>query len=277
MQEISTLEELLRWRKSQTQSIGFVPTMGALHEGHLSLLTQSRLSCDITVASIFVNPLQFSLGEDFDAYPRSTQADREICEANGCDVLFLPSASEMYPQGLERLTKVIGRAEMSNCLCGLSRPGHFEGVLTVVLKLFNLLMPHKAFFGEKDFQQLRLIESLVEDFNLNIQVVRCPTVRLPSGLAMSSRNKYLTESEKQEASHLYATLKTAENAILKGSPVNQVINELRQSHFEYFEARDPDTMMLTDKLPARLFIAAKVGKARLIDNLEITAHPEHCK
>lgn len=267
---ISKAAELLEWRKQQEgRTIGFVPTMGALHEGHLSLIQNSKKQTDATVVSIFVNPLQFVPGEDYQKYPRPIELDEAMCLQNEVGVLFLPAPSEVYTAPLDELSKVLPRQAAANCLCGLARPGHFEGVLTIVLKLFNLIRPHKAFFGEKDFQQLRLIELMLSDFNLDVEIVRCPIIRLTTGLAMSSRNKYLNEAELLEAAELYKTLQQAKTLIQQGQTIKQVLTSLKKSHFEYFEARDPETLQLCEALPARLFIAAKVGAARLIDNLAV--------
>ncbi len=267
----SNLKDLHEWRQKLEGNLGFVPTMGALHKGHTSLIRESLKQNDFTIVSIFVNPLQFSAQEDLSKYPQTLTADLEICRSEKVTAVFLPNISEIYPSKL--ITKIVPPAELVNCLCGLSRAGHFEGVLTIVLKLFNLVSPHKAYFGEKDYQQLLLINKMVSDLNLNIQIIAMPIIRAESGLALSSRNQYLSSAEQLEASKLYTILQKAQSLILEGQPIKITINSLKEQfteiNFEYFEVRHPETLQTTETLPAHLFIAAKIGSARLIDNLKI--------
>jgi pantoate--beta-alanine ligase len=270
MQTVSSINDLKKWHSQQvSKNLGFVPTMGALHEGHASLIEAAREQNEIVVVSIFVNPLQFGPNEDLSKYPKTLEADLALCKEKGADLVFLPNAQELYPAGLNKLSKVKPIEELANCLCGLTRPGHFEGVLTVVLKLFNLVRPQRAYFGEKDYQQLALIKQMVVDFNLDIEIVPMPIMRTQSGLALSSRNKYLTEQELSEAVKLSETLNKTKELIKAGNSISDVLKKLQQTYFEYFEARDPNTLELTNKLPARLFIAAKIGTTRLIDNCSI--------
>jgi pantoate--beta-alanine ligase len=266
----STKQELLDWRKCQTaETVSFVPTMGALHEGHTSLIKAARKNSDLSVVSIFVNPLQFGLNEDLAKYPKTTQNDLSVCQQLEADAVFIPATDELYQSALDELTIVQPRPRLANCLCGALRPGHFAGVLTVVLKLFNLVQPTKVFFGQKDYQQYLLIKYMIQDLNLNIDIIPMPIIRAASGLALSSRNQYLSSSELQEAAQLYQTLKQASNLIKEGNPISDVLKSLKQPNFQYFEARHPETLETTTSLPARLFLAAKIGSARLIDNIEV--------
>lgn len=268
----SNFNDLLDWRASISGCLGFIPTMGALHEGHTSLIRESRQNNDVCVVSIFVNPLQFGAQEDLSKYPRTLEDDLNICRTEKVDAVFLPELQQIYPNQ-ELITKVRPYPQLTNCLCGLSRSGHFEGVLTIVLKLFNLVRPHKAYFGEKDYQQYLLIKKMSEDFNLNIEIIPMPIIRADSGLALSSRNKYLSLSEQKEASKLYIILKKAKSLILQNKSIKSTLESLKEENaqidFEYFEARHPESLELTKTLPAHLFIAAQIGPARLIDNLRI--------
>ncbi len=267
---VSNKNALKQWRSSQTErSLGFVPTMGALHKGHGSLIQAAREQNHLTAVSIFVNPLQFGPQEDLSKYPRTLEADLELCKELGVDLVFTPSVLDIYSDELSKVTTVKPRQTMANCLCGVSRPGHFEGVLTVVLKLFNLVEPHRAYFGEKDFQQLALIKAMVLDLNLKTEIVPMPIIREDSGLAMSSRNKYLSESDLNKAAEIYATLQKAQQLFAEGNSINSVIENTKQPYFEYFEARNPDNLKETNKVPARLFVAAKIGNTRLIDNIQL--------
>jgi len=185
------------------KTIGFVPTMGALHKGHISLIRRSRRENDITVVSIFVNPTQFGPREDFKKYPRPFKKDVGICRREGVDLIFAPRVMDMYPEGFDTFITVGEKTGLSDILCGASRPGHFKGVATVVAKLFNIVRPTRAYFGEKDYQQLKIIERMAKDLNFSVKIISCPTVRESSGLAMSSRNLYLDEKEKEDASAIY--------------------------------------------------------------------------
>jgi pantoate--beta-alanine ligase len=192
-----------------------------------------------------------------------------FCEDNGVDYVFVPTVEEIYARGKDNIVTVKPPLSMSDCLCGASRKGHFEGVLTVVLKLFNLVEPTQAFFGEKDYQQLSLIRAMKEDLNFNIEIIGVPTIREESGLAMSSRNRYLSLDEKTKALELFEALQAAKKLINEGQNAHQVLTSLKKDYFEYFEARDPLTLQATEVHPMRLFIAAKIGDTRLIDNLEV--------
>ncbi|MDX1920708.1 MAG: pantoate--beta-alanine ligase [Candidatus Caenarcaniphilales bacterium] len=278
MQIIKTLKELKNWRDgAKDKSLVFVPTMGALHEGHKALIQRANQEGGLTIVSIFVNPLQFAPTEDLSKYPRTLEADLELCKTNGVAAVFMPTFEELYPNGMQNLVKIVPPLDLANCLadclCGASRPGHFEGVLTVVAKLFNLVQPSKACFGEKDFQQLVLIKRMVSDLNFNLEIIPVPTVRETSesfkGLALSSRNRYLSEEQKILATEIYATLCKARELILSGEPVAKVIKDLTKDYFEYFEARDPESLQLSERLPLRLFVAVRIGSTRLIDNLAV--------
>ncbi|MFD0711191.1 pantoate--beta-alanine ligase [Paenibacillus sp. GCM10027626] len=280
----TTIEELrqrLRQRRKNNpdEIIGLIPTMGFLHEGHASLMQRARRECGFTVLSVFVNPLQFGPNEDFERYPRNIERDTAVAEANGIDLLFMPAVQEMYPS--RPLTRVM-IDEITARLCGTSRPGHFDGVGTVVSKLFHLVQPDRAYFGMKDAQQVAVIERMVFDLNIPVQIVRCETVREADGLAMSSRNVYLNEQERKQAVILNQTLSAAENWIKeKGITVQALEERIRQmigtaaeANIDYVEiASYPDLSNLPrDTAVANisgLFIialAVKFGSTRLIDN-----------
>lgn len=259
--------------RSSGKRIGFVPTMGALHAGHLSLIDHVRQECDAVVVSIFVNPLQFERADDLDTYPRTFEADKALCAAHGVDVIYFPTAESMYPAGYCTKVTVEG---MSNLLCGKVRTGHFDGVTTVVLKLFNAVTPHLAAFGEKDFQQLTLLKRMALDLNLDIEVVGRPTVREADGLAMSSRNVHLSADERHRALALWRGLQKA-RALADGGQkdVGVIINTARQeieavspSRLEYIEVVDSTTLESLERLdrPARMVLAVWMGSTRLIDN-----------
>ncbi|HUU23652.1 MAG TPA: pantoate--beta-alanine ligase [Phycisphaerae bacterium] len=262
-------------------TIGLVPTMGALHEGHLRLIDAARSQCDFVVVSIFVNPLQFGPGEDLEAYPRPIEADLAACEARGVDVVFLPSAEVMY--GRECLTKVTVE-KLSGTLCGRSRPGHFAGVCTVVAKLFHIAMPDKAYFGAKDRQQAVILRRMAEDLDFPLEVVICPTVREADGLAMSSRNRYLTADERRQATALYGSLQLAERMIRQEHPpAEQVLQairshlaeEARDATIDYVQIVDPLALSDVERTDRSVLIAlaVKLGRARLIDNI-LVEQPE---
>ncbi|AFL89112.1 pantoate--beta-alanine ligase [Terriglobus roseus DSM 18391] len=260
-------------RGSTQRTIGLVPTMGALHEGHLSLIRASRSSCDRTVATIFVNPLQFGPNEDFTRYPRTFDQDRLLLEKSGVDILFAPSPDEMYPTPMQTLVDVpvIGAR-----LDGASREGHFRGVATVVCKLFQIVQPDCAFFGQKDAAQVAVLRAMVRDLNFDLELVVCPTVREADGLAMSSRNRYLTGAERTEALALSRSLRAVESAIAGGERSivdlrETLIAELTRSsalRVDYAEIVNPDTLESVTELPeqALVAVAAWVGTTRLIDN-----------
>ena len=262
------------WRAAG-QTIGMVPTMGALHEGHLSLITQARARADRVIASIFVNPTQFAPGEDFDAYPRDEAHDAALLVGAGCDLLFAPSAGEMYPPGFATTITVSGVSEPMD---GHARPGHFSGVATVVAKLLIQARPDVAVFGEKDYQQLQVIKRLAVDLDLPTAIFGAPTVRAEDGLALSSRNAYLSPLERKIAAGLNVVLLNLARALAAGSPVApaeaEAIEALLAAGFEsvdYIEARYADTLERlgpgpVGNAPARVLAAARLGKTRLIDN-----------
>ena len=259
------------------RSIGFVPTMGYLHEGHLSLVRCARSENDVTVVSIYVNPTQFGPTEDYKEYPRDVERDLKLLENEGVDFAFIPSDEEMYPE--EVLTNVHVR-KLTDGLCGARRPGHFDGVCLVVSKLFNIVKPHKAYFGKKDYQQYRVIERMVKDLNFDIQVVPCPIVREKDGLAMSSRNIYLSPKERRDATSLYRSLLLAQELIKNGERDVEVIKKKMEEFLkkvesirkiDYIEIVDKYTLQPAIEISGRelIAIAVYVGKARLIDNLEV--------
>lgn len=254
--------------------IGFVPTMGNLHEGHLTLVRAAKKICDVVVVSIFVNPIQFGAGEDFDSYPRTLEQDSRLLADVGCDIIFAPSVDQMYGKQ-PRLTN-ISVSQITNDLCGKSRPGHFDGVAVVVTKLFNIVQPDYAFFGQKDYQQLAVIRQLVQDLNIPLEVIGVPIVRAADGLALSSRNGYLSEEQRSIAPKIYQLLKQAEVGLREGQSLSQVLAnismELTQAGFvvDYVEARQPNLQPIEEfDRDLVLFIAAKLGSTRLIDNLHI--------
>ena len=270
---ISEMKGVTRLFKENDLNIGFVPTMGCLHEGHLNLIKKSLQSCDRTVVSIFVNPTQFGSNEDLDYYPRQLQSDIEKLKKIGVDVLFHPTNEEMYPSGHRTYLQV---KKITKSLCGKSRPNLFNGVSTVVLKLFNIIQPNKAYFGEKDWQQLAVIEALVEDLNLDIALIRVPIVREADGLAMSSRNCYLSPQERITALSLSRALKQALNIIRQGTTSAKVISHLIQQcllekggvEIDYISICDPKSFKEKEQICDRTLIAlaVKIGKSRLIDN-----------
>jgi pantoate--beta-alanine ligase len=273
IEHVSRMREWSEWQRRQRQRIVFVPTMGFLHEGHLCLVRDARTRGDRVVVSIFVNPAQFAPGEDFNAYPRDFERDRRLLAAEGVDVLFAPSVGELYPAGAETFVEV---EKMSLPLCGAARPGHFRGVATVVTKLFNIVRPHAAIFGEKDYQQLQLIRRLVRDLNLEVEIIGHPIVRAADGLALSSRNVYLTAEERQAALCLSRSLCKAARLVRRGERSAGAITRLVTKELlgeplakvEYVKVCDAETLDEIDEVrdPAVLALAVRIGKARLIDN-----------
>jgi pantoate--beta-alanine ligase len=257
------------------ERVGFVPTMGFLHEGHRSLMRAARRDTDFVVVSIFVNPLQFGPNEDLDSYPRDRRGDLAQCEAEGVDVVFAPTAAEMYPAGAPRTTVHV--AGLTEDLCGASRPTHFDGVTTVVAKLFAMIGPSRSYFGQKDAQQLAVITRMARDLNLPVEVIGCPLVREPDGLAMSSRNAYLSAEERAAALVLSRALTQAADAIRAGerdpATVVQLVRDIVATEprvdLEYVEVRDPHELTAIERLDCDLLIAlaARVGSTRLIDNV----------
>lgn len=273
MKILKTITELKEYRKNLTCNIGFVPTMGALHQGHISLIKKSVDENDKTIVSIFVNPTQFLEGEDFEKYPKRYDADTKICELAGVDALFMPDIKEMY----ERVEPtVLAPSSVSYILEGYQRPKHFDGVLRVVLKLFNLTKPTKAYFGKKDAQQLYLIQNMVKTLFLDVEIIPCEIVREENGLALSSRNVYLSDDEKTKALKISKSLKIASKEIMRGSLHVEIIKEkmkevLKELHVEYIEIvnRDFKSIKKIELKNSIILVAAKVGQTRLIDNIWI--------
>jgi pantoate--beta-alanine ligase len=271
---ISELRARLAHEPSIGGSIGLVPTMGALHRGHAKLLEIARQENDFVVASIFVNPIQFDRKEDLENYPRTMDDDLRLCDSCGVDLVFAPSATDLYPH--EQLTFVESPA-LSAHLCGAHRPGHFRGVATVVLKLFNIVQPHRAYFGEKDAQQLAIIRRMVADLNVRVTVVPVATVREEDGLALSSRNKHLTEEQRKIAPVLSWALRTAAELIDKGERSAaaicraglKVLARQPEARVEYFEVTDPETLTPVEQIEGPVLIAGAIwlGSTRLIDNI----------
>ncbi|WEI19914.1 pantoate--beta-alanine ligase [Acinetobacter proteolyticus] len=260
--------------RSSKKLIGFVPTMGNLHEGHLTLVREAKKLCDVVVVSIFVNPIQFGAGEDFDSYPRTLEQDSRLLADVGCDIIFAPTVEQMY--GTQPRLTNISVGKITDDLCGKSRPGHFDGVAVVVTKLFNIVQPDFAFFGQKDYQQLAVIRQLVQDLNMPLEVIGVPIVRAEDGLALSSRNGYLTEQQRATAPTIYQLLKQAEQQLHEGQALSQVLEnisaQLTQAGFvvDYVEARQTNLQPIQQfDQNLVLFIAAKLGSTRLIDNLQI--------
>jgi len=267
------LREAVKAWRLDGESVAFVPTMGNLHAGHLQLVSMAKKNADRVVVSIFVNPTQFGIGEDFETYPRTEREDHEKLEAENADLLFQPSVAEIYMPDAKTVVTVTGLSDM---YCGASRPGHFSGVATVVCKLFNIVQPNVALFGLKDFQQFTVIKTMVRDLNIPVEIIGIDTVREPSGLAMSSRNVYLTDDEKKVAPKLYHSLCVARNAILAGNQTytdieQQALQFLQQAGFQtdYFSVcRSNDLKRaVAEDMDLVLLAAAKLGKTRLIDNI----------
>ncbi|MDR5861165.1 pantoate--beta-alanine ligase [Halomonas eurihalina] len=276
LQEIHALREVLASHRRAGRTIGLVPTMGNLHEGHLALVAEARRRADVVVATIFVNPTQFGPDEDLDAYPRTLEADRQKLAEAGCDLLFAPSEATLYPRGGHAQT-LVSVPEISEGLCGGSRPGHFDGVATVVTMLFNLVQPDLACFGEKDYQQLAVIRRLVDDLHLPIEIVGVPIVRDHDGLALSSRNGYLNTEQRRTAAELQRTLRELRDALEGGAVLEPTLAtglaHLRESGFEpdYLELRATDLGPVdASTRDAVLLAAARLGPTRLIDNLSLT-------
>lgn len=279
--EFNTRQQLQQQTKlwqARQQRVALVPTMGNLHSGHLSLLETARQHADVVIVSIFVNPTQFGVNEDFSTYPHTLERDRELLEQKGCDVLFTPTVDVLYPFGSDDYTAVQAPISLANTLCGVSRPGHFDGVLSVVLRLFNLTQPHVAVFGEKDYQQLLIIQRMVDDLSLPIQIVPAPTVRETSGLALSSRNQYLQDTEVQQATRLQACLQQIAKQLDQGQQdfhqlEQQASQQLHDAGFQtdYVAIRQAsDLSILTigsNTQSLRVLVAAKLGSTRLIDNI----------
>lgn len=270
------LQEMLRVWRVKRQTIALVPTMGALHVGHLALVREAKKHAQAVVVSIFVNPTQFGPSEDFSKYPRQLQADIDLLGEEGVDLVWAPGIGEMYPEGFSTIIHVAG---VSEGMDGEFRPGHFDGVATVVNKLFHQIRPDVAVFGEKDYQQLCVIHRMVRDLNMHIEIVGVPTVREKDGLALSSRNAYLTEAERKIAPTLQRVLKETGEAIAKGADIQDALNEGKQQllvagfkKVDYLELREEETLTPVTQfgVPARLLVAAHLGTTRLIDNVRVT-------
>ena len=278
---ISEVREKVREWKKEGLTVGLVPTMGALHNGHKSLIEKSVAKCDKTVVSVFVNPIQFCPGEDLDKYPRTLDADEQLCSEVGADIVFAPSPKEMYGEGHilsnDFLTYVIPPYFYTDKLCGKSRVGHFDGVCTVVNKLFNIVQPDFAFFGEKDRQQLIILKKMVKDLNIPVEIIPCPIVREESGLALSSRNKYLSDKDKVDALALSKILFNIKACYNKGISDAKALSETAYSYLndnhnlEYLEFRDADNLEEKTVVDDNtiVFIALKVANVRLIDNISL--------
>jgi pantoate--beta-alanine ligase len=274
---IADLRPLLDGERAAGRSVGLVPTMGYLHGGHLALMRRARSETDIVVASIFVNPLQFDAGEDLEAYPRDLDRDGGLAEAAGVDVLFVPTADGMFP---EPVLTTVSVAQVSEPLEGAVRPHHFAGVATVVAKLFAIVGTCRAYFGEKDFQQLAVVRRMARDLSLPVEVVGCPTVREPDGLAMSSRNSYLTADEREAAPVVYRALRAGLATILAGERdpaavrtlMGQIIEAEPLAQLDYAAVVDADSFRIPDPIAGnlRLLAAVRFGRARLIDNVGVT-------
>ena len=271
--DIREMQQLAGHYRQQGKTIGFVPTMGYLHEGHLSLMRRARPQCDILVVSIFVNPTQFGPNEDFERYPRDFERDERLCREVGVDVVFYPTADAMYPRPYLTYVHV---EKLSETMCGASRPGHFRGVTTVVTKLFNIVQPHIAVFGQKDYQQSLIIRQMVRDLNFDVQIDVAPIVREADGLAMSSRNKYLSPEERQQALVLYRSLTRAEELIREGErnvdtllqAMQTVISEAPDARIDYIAIVDAETLepLSTVRHNTVIALAVYIGTTRLIDN-----------
>lgn len=268
------LFSLIEGYKKEGKCVGFVPTMGALHNGHLSLVKACKNSCDIAVASVFVNPTQFNDPEDLKRYPRTPEKDAELLKTAGCDLVFMPSVEEIYP---EKDTRKFNFGYLETVMEGAKRPGHFNGVGQVVSRLFDIVQPHKAFFGMKDFQQVAVIKNMVNQLKYDIEIIPCPIVREESGLALSSRNALLDEAHKKNAPHIYATLKKARNLVAGMSVadlkkwITEEINNNPYLKTEYVEIVDDTTLKVIENWNEKgtkvVCVAVYAGKIRLIDNI----------
>ena len=275
---VNELRQYVQHWKDHGQTIAFIPTMGNLHAGHMSLIEKGQSLSDRTICSIFVNPMQFGPNEDWDHYPRSLEADIEQLEAIGCDLVYLPTASELYPDGLDKISKV-QVTDLTDNYEGAHRPGHFTGVATVVLKLFNIVRPDVSVFGKKDFQQYRVISKMVEDFNLDVQIIGQETTREPSGLATSSRNQYLDAQQKEKAAMIYRTLQQAAAGIDRGERdfralEQDAIASLDDAGFktDYFSICNAETLLpaTPEDRDLVILVTAALGATRLLDNIEIS-------
>ncbi|MED0669827.1 pantoate--beta-alanine ligase [Aneurinibacillus aneurinilyticus] len=282
MRTVSSIQELRASLKEvRPQTIGFVPTMGYLHEGHLSLVDKAKETADVVVMSIFVNPLQFGPHEDLENYPRDLERDSHLAESRGVDILFFPSVEEMYPSGSKTTVSV---QDITESMCGASRPGHFDGVTTVVAKLFNIVQPDYAFFGMKDAQQIAVVMQMVRDLNMPVEVVPCPIIREADGLALSSRNVYLSPEEREQALVLSRALQQVQSMVGLGernvktlcTAIEKVIQESPLASIDYIELRTYPGLMPIEELRGDCIVALAVrfGHTRLIDNIILAASQE---
>ena len=279
-ENIPAMKQFVRMKKAEGKTIGFVPTMGYLHSGHLSLIEKSTSQNDVTVISIFVNPTQFGENEDLDQYPRDFERDCRLAQEAGADAVFFPTAGMMYPEGYKTYVEVV---DITKRLCGVTRPTHFKGVTTVVTKLFHIVAPDRAYFGQKDAQQLLVIRRMVKDLNMDIEIVGCPIVRETDGLAMSSRNLYLSGEERMQATVLNQSLEMAEKMIDSGErdsntvkkAIKEKIGTMELARIDYVELVDTESLLPAQRITGEVLIALAVyfGKTRLIDNriLEVEA------
>jgi pantoate--beta-alanine ligase len=273
---IGSARALVKAARNKGQKIGFVPTMGALHSGHISLVEAAKRQADFVAVSIFVNPTQFGPGEDFQKYPRPLELDVKICREQGVDLVFAPPPAEMYPG--ENLTWVAVE-KLSELLCGQFRPGHFRGVATVCAKLFNIVQPDVAFFGQKDAQQAVIIKRIVADLNMPLEIVVCPTVREPDGLAMSSRNQYLSSNQRKDAAYIYKSLQKCRQMIDAGATdtgkiiaeMRKILNQVPSMNIEYVSIVDAETLQSLERIGGRILaaVAVRIGSTRLIDNIVV--------
>ncbi|KUO73115.1 MAG: pantoate--beta-alanine ligase [Clostridia bacterium BRH_c25] len=273
---VREIREIVTEERRAGKNVGFVPTMGYFHEGHLSLIKRAKSENEFVIVSIFVNPTQFGIGEDYEAYPRDLEKDSKLAESAGANVIFHPSVQEIYPQGYKTFVEVEG---ITSRLCGTSRPGHFRGVTTVVMKLFNIVKPDRVYFGRKDAQQIAVIQQMVKDLNVDIEIIPCPIIREADGLAMSSRNTYLNEEERKAALVLSQSLFQIEVLIGNGERdakkvkklITDIINGEPKAHIDYAEVVDSLTLEEIETIRGDILIAlaVKIGKTRLIDNIRL--------
>jgi pantoate--beta-alanine ligase len=277
VQTVSQLREVLQPVRKMGKSVGFVPTMGYLHEGHLSLISTARATDDFVVVSVFVNPTQFGANEDLDSYPRDLPRDLKMLDGAQTDAVFCPAAKELYPDGY--MTYVDVEGPMTRTLCGRSRPGHFRGVATIVTKLFHIVAPRRAYFGQKDAQQVAVIEQMAKDLDFDVRIVACPTVREADGLAMSSRNTFLTPAQRSQAPLIYQSLRQAAQIIETGErDAGSVIDFLKKNlaaidsgAIDYVSIADARTLADLETLEGEVLIAVaiRLGRTRLIDNIRV--------
>ncbi|QXM06424.1 pantoate--beta-alanine ligase [Crassaminicella indica] len=274
VETVKEIREIIKKEKREGKKIGLVPTMGYLHEGHLSLIRKAKEENDFVVVSVFVNPTQFGEGEDYESYPRELERDSKLSQSAGADILFHPSVAEMYPKGYNTYVETY---KITDKLCGVSRPGHFKGVTTVVCKLFNIVAPHRAYFGQKDAQQVVVIKQMVRDLNMDIEIIPCPIVREEDGLALSSRNTYLSQEERRSALILSKSLFKAKDMIENGErdalKIKEfIVNNIKTeplANIDYVEVVDAENLEDIKILNGEVLIAlaVKFGNTRLIDNI----------